>query len=212
MTQARSRRVLLGETPTGAGAPPRSLLRSTWRAARLRAVLVVALLTLVDPRLSAATAPPEHEVKAEFIERFTRFIDWPDSAFASPSAPFVVCAWGQSPLASQLEQVLSRGRLKGRPVRLLQVESRDRLSPCHILYVATRDRAAIRGIVASTRGKPLLSVGDQPGFAEEGLLINLFLDAEGFVRFEINLEATRLSGLKVSAKLIRLARLVGARR
>jgi hypothetical protein len=209
MSQAGSRRALLGAE---AGALPRSRPRLAGRVARLRAALVVAILTLVDPRLGAATAPPEHEVKAEFIERFTHFIDWPDSAFASPSAPFVVCAWGQSPLSSQLERVLSRGRLKARPVRLLQVESWDRLQPCHILYVATRDRAAIRGIVASTRGKPLLSVGDQPGFAEEGLLINLFLDAEGFVRFEINLEATRLSGLKVSAKLIRLARLVGTRK
>jgi hypothetical protein len=174
--------------------------------------LVVAILTLVHPPLSAAAAPPQHEVKAEFIERFTRFIDWPESAFASPTAPFVVCVWGQSPLTSQLEQVLSRGRLKSRSVRLLQVESRDRLQPCHILYVASRDRAVIRGIVASTRGKPLLSVGDQPGLAEEGLLINLFLDAEGFVRFEVNLDATRLSGLKVSAKLMRLARLVGSRK
>ena len=212
MTPARSRHEPLRGPAVGFGAASRDRPPFRARAARLCAALVVSIVTLVDPRVSAATPPPEHEVKAEFIERFTHFIDWPDSAFASPTAPFVVCVWGQSPLTSQLEQVLSRGRLKARPVRLLHVESRDRLQPCHILYVASRDRAVIRSVVASTRGKPLLSVGDQPGFAEEGLLINLFLDAQGFVRFEINLEATRLSGLKVSAKLLRLARLVGARK
>jgi hypothetical protein len=169
----------------------------------------------MGPQVSAAAgprSPSEHEVKAEFIERFTRFIDWPGSAFASSTAPFVVCAWGQNSLTSQLERVVNRGPIKARPVRLLYVESRDKLQPCHILYVASSDRAVIRGIVVSTRGKPTLSVGDQPGLAEEGLVINLFVDEKGFVRFEVNLEAARLSGLKISAKLLRLARLVGPRK
>jgi hypothetical protein len=77
------------------------------------------------------------------------------------------------------------------------------------LYVAAVDRDVVRGITASTRGKSILSVGDQPGFALEGLLINLVLDDEGFVRFEINRDVARVSGLKISAKLMRLARLVG---
>lgn len=209
MSHAGSLRALSGGAPARCRPTP---LRSAARAPRLSAALFFAILTWAQGRLGATPAPPQHEVKAEFIERFTRFIDWPDSAFASPAAPFVVCAWGQSPLTTQLEQVVSRGRIKQRAVRLMQVESRDRLQACHILYVASRDRAVVRGIVASTRGRPVLSVGDQPGLAEEGLLINLFLDADGYVRFEVNLEATRVSGLKVSAKLMRLARLVGARK
>lgn len=180
------------------------------RKAGLWAFPLLAALGLAQPEVSWATprarSAPEQAVKAEFIERFTRFIDWPDSAFASPSAPFIVCAWGRGPLTSQLEQVVSRQPIKGRPVRFLHVDSRDELLPCHVLYVATPDRAVVRSIVASTRGKPLLSVGDQPGFAEDGVLINLFLDTKGFVRFEINLDAARLSGLKISAKLMRLAR------
>ncbi|HYJ10882.1 MAG TPA: YfiR family protein [Polyangiaceae bacterium] len=151
-------------------------------------------------------------MKAEFIERFTHFVDWPDSAFASASSAFVVCVWGRGPLAAQLEQVVTRAPIKGRAVRVLHVESRERIPPCHILYVATHEPTVVRDIVASTRGKPILSIGDQPGLAEEGLLINLVLDQEGFVRFEINLDVARISGLKISAKLMRLARRVGTRR
>lgn len=218
MISARSRLVPSGASARksgGRGATPHAFVRFARRVARLRTALVVTVLALVQARVSSATAPrfpSEHEVKAEFIERFTHFVDWPDSAFTSSSAPFVVCVWGQNSLTSQLEQVVKRGPIKARPVRLLRVESRDKLQPCHILYVASPDRAVIRGIIASTRGKPMLSVGDQPGLAEEGLLINLFLDAKGFVRFEVNLEAARVSGLKISAKLLRLARLVGAQK
>jgi hypothetical protein len=62
------------------------------------------------------------------------------------------------------------------------------------------------------RGKPILSIGDEPGRAEDGLLVNLIVDHEGFVRFEINLDVARVSGLRISAKLLRLARRVESRR
>lgn len=186
------------------------------RPTRVLLHLAVALLLLAELPVASAAPPtnavPAHEVKAEFIERFTRFVDWPDSAFASPSSPFVVCVWGSGALATQLERVVVARRIKGRPVRVLHVGSGDRLAPCHILYVAAVERGVVRGITASTRGKSILSVGDQPGFAQDGLLINLILDDEGFVRFEINQEVAKASGLKISAKLMRLARLVGTRR
>jgi hypothetical protein len=219
MTPAGSRLVLSGAASVRRGrcpamAHPRPRLAR--RNAGLWALLLILVLSLAPSGVSWATPPariaPEQAIKAEFIERFTRFIDWPDSAFASPSAPFVVCAWGRGPLTSQLEQVVTRQPIKARPVQFLHVESRDGLPPCHLLYVATTDRAVVRGIVASSRGRPLLLVGDQPGLAEEGVLINLFLDSQGFVRFEINLEAARLSGLKISAKLMRLARSGGSRK
>lgn len=173
-------------------------------------MLITSMFALAQVCVGAAAPPraPQHEVKAEFIERFTRFVAWPDSAFASTTAAFVVCVWGSGPLASRLEQVISRRPIRDRSVRVLHVASADKLLPCHILYVATLDRDVVREIVAATRGRPLLSVGDQPGFAEQGMLINLVLDHEGFVRFEINRETARRSGLKISAKLMRLARLV----
>jgi hypothetical protein len=215
MTPAESRLVPSGWAPARRGRP-RSAVRLLGPIRRLCAALVIAAFALVEPRITSAapsaSAPPEHQVKAEFIERFTRFVDWPDSAFASSSSAFVVCVWGRGPLASQLERVVTRAPIKGRAVRVLHVESRERIQPCHILYVATHEPAVVRDIVASTRGKPILSIGDQPGLAEEGLLINLVLDREGFVRFELNLDVARISGLKISAKLIRLARRVGTRR
>lgn len=186
------------------------------RPSRALVQLVAALLLLAQLPVAWASPPtdpvPAYAVKAEFIERFTRFVDWPEAVFASPSSAFVVCVWGSGALATQLERVVATRRIKGRPARVLHVGPGDRLTPCHILYVAAVDREVVRGITASTRGKSILSVGDQPGFAQEGLLINLILDDEGFVRFEINQEVARASGLKISAKLMRLARLVGSHR
>lgn len=150
----------------------------------------------------------EYEVKAEFIERFTRFVVWPESVFASADSAFVVCVLGTGPLAAQLERVVGRGKLKDRSARLQHVEQNDALDGCHILFVAVADRGAVRSVMHRTRGKPILSIGDQPGFAEAGVLINLIIDEDGAVRFEINREVADASGLKISAKLMRLARFV----
>lgn len=186
------------------------------RPPRVIAQLVAAFMVLLRPHGAGASQPadevPVYDVEAEFIERFTRFVDWPDSVFASRSSPFVACTWGLGPLSTKLEQALTRRQIKLRPVRVLRVDTIGKLAPCHILYLATADREVVRSVSAYAYGKPLLSVGDQPGMAQAGLLMNLVVDDEGFVRFEINRDVARASGLKISAKLMRLARLVGERR
>ena len=187
-----------------------------FRSPRILVQLAAALSLLAWPSGGWAVPPsgevPAYEVEAEFIERFTRFIDWPDSAFAASGSPFVVCSWGASPLSTQLERTLSNRHIKSRPVRVVRVASLDKLSICHVLYLAVSDRGVVRGVSAYGYGKPLLTVGDQPGLAEAGMLINLVVDDDGYVRFEINRDVAKASGLKISAKLMRLARLVEVRR
>lgn len=176
--------------------------------------LVAAFLATASSNVGAtppATALPESQVKAEFIERFTRFVDWPDSAFPSRTSSFVVCVWGSGALSEQLERIVVRRAIKARTVRVVHVGSGEQLSACHLLYVSTTEPRVVRAVSSMTRGRAILSVSDQPGFAEEGMLINLILNDDGFVRFEINREVARASGLKISAKLLRLARLVGER-
>jgi sensor domain CHASE-containing protein len=51
-----------------------------------------------------------------------------------------------------------------------------------------------------------LTVADSDGFAQLGIDINLLLDDDGHVRFEICANELRRSGLNVSAQLLRLAR------
>ncbi len=181
--------------------------------------VLTAGLALVITTAASASSPPgvaqsytESEVKAEFIERITRFVTWPESAFESEISPFAVCVYGTGPVAPHLQRIVARGRIKDRPARFLPVGPHDLLTGCHVLYVATTDRAEVRAVAARALGKPILSVADQPGSAEVGIIVNLVLDAEGHVRLEINGETARVSGLKISAKLMRLAQLVGEQR
>ena len=51
-------------------------------------------------------------------------------------------------------------------------------------------------------------MGEEPGFAERGGTINFFLE-ENRIRFEINTEVAKQDQLKISSKLLSLAKIVG---
>jgi len=154
-----------------------------------------------------AVRQPEHAVKAEFIERFTVFTEWPGSALAS-RAPFVVCIAGDGPLRAALERVVSQRPIKQHPARVKHVDDSAALTECHLLYIAPNRDAGLAALLRRTAGRPILTVGDSTGWGARGVMVNLFVDSQSYVRFEINLDSANASGLKISAKLLRLARTI----
>jgi hypothetical protein len=173
------------------------------------------LLAAIAAWATVAWCPPaaadelEYPVKAQVIERFTRFIDWPTQSFAGPDAPFVLCIMGSSPIEPHLERIAQR-RVKERRTELRRLKPSADASACHLLFIAPGERAHLKAILAKLSGKPVVTVGDAEGFAREGVLINLILDEDGHVRFEISSSELRKSGLNVSAQLLRLARMVSS--
>jgi hypothetical protein len=158
----------------------------------------------------ARAQPSEYAIKAEFIERFTRFIDWPQEAFPSPEAPFVLCVMGDNPFGDYLERLARERRVKDRKVRLLQIARVSEVDACHLVFIAASERNREREVVARTQGKSILTIGDTPGFAEVGVILNFFLEQDR-IRFEINLDEARRTGLTFSSKLLKLARVVPPR-
>ncbi|HEX3130711.1 MAG TPA: YfiR family protein, partial [Thermoanaerobaculia bacterium] len=97
------------------------------------------------------------------------------------------------------ETVGERGLLVQRP------DSLDDLRDCHVLFVSRSERGRLPEVLAQVQGEPVLTVGDTDGFLKAGGIINFVLD-ENKVRFQINPEAAERSRLKISSKLLRLAK------
>jgi hypothetical protein len=176
--------------------------------ATVRLWLLVLLAAWFAGRPKVASADElEYVVKAEFIERFTRFIDWPPSAFQSPDSPFVIGLTKDSPLNRYIEKLAQRP-IKDRKAVVRHIESLAELSGCHLVFIPATDRPHLRQILERLSNKPTLTVSDTEGFGNEGVLINLYVTKEGVVRFEINALEMKRSGLKVSSQLLRIARLI----
>lgn len=170
-------------------------------------VLLSFFLIAASGSLAAdAQQAAEYQLKAEFLERFTRFIEWP--SLAGDSGPFLIGVVGRNPFGAHLEQIAASRRVKGRRVEVVYFDDAAKIADCHVLFISSSEKERLQSILSLTRSKPILTVSDTSGFASAGVLINFYAAGES-VRFEINEAAVERSGLRVSSKLFKLARLVG---
>lgn len=165
-------------------------------------------MALLSAPLLAAGPYREEEVKAEFLERFAQFIDWPEGSLGDQAAPFSLCILGRTSLQPYLEEMASSRKIKERPIALREVNDALSIEGCDLLWISTMAEGTLGRVLAKTTGKPVLTVSDTAGFAERGVLINLQLQ-DNRVGFEINLAQARRSGLHFSSKLLKLGRIVG---
>lgn len=178
-----------------------------WRKGLVGVASVVAAVFCARPARGQDRGVTEAVLKAEFVERFTRFIDWPRDAMAA-GAPFRVCVIGTSPVAAPLEQLARMRRFKGRTASFVRVTTLDGMAACHLVFIGGSERQRIDDIVARTVGRPILTVGDTDGYSPRGVIINLYR-SQSRLRFEINIVAALDSGLRFRSKLLKLARVTG---
>jgi hypothetical protein len=166
-----------------------------------RPVLAALLLAFTaHSRTTAQDVSKEYRVKAAFLYNFVKFVEWPSR---TDPGPIVICVAGQNPFGSVLVETIRGETVVGRTL-----ESRVILEPdggCHVIFVPAGANAS--AYLGAARGTPRLTVGESPDFIQQGGLVRFYLDA-GTVRFEINRERAERSGLRISSRLLQLARLV----
>lgn len=155
-------------------------------------------------RIEAEEHRREYRIKAAFLYNFAKFTLWPTGSFVDSEAPFRICVYGEDPFGAALESIAGK-RVQGHRVEVARPSDLDRDTSCHLLFVSESEAPNLAPILAKLRLRPVLTVADMPGFADAGGIINLKINEEDKIRFEINLAGARLAGLRLSAKLLSLA-------
>jgi hypothetical protein len=163
-----------------------------------------AALLLVSAAASSQPEADEAGVKAAFLYNFTKFVELPDSAFATPSAPFVVCVFAAADFRRKLEAILQGEQVRGRPISVAPTAPQD-VRACHMVYFSMAESERQARILAGLRQSPVLSVGEGRRFLEQGGLI-AFLIENDRVRFAISKRGADTAGLTVKSQLLRVAR------
>jgi len=156
-----------------------------------------------------APGSKEYAVKAAFLFNFTKFVEWPAAAFADDSAPLVIGILGDDPFGPALDEIVQGETVQKRTVVVRRKLQLADLKGCQVLFVSKTEHARLARIVADLGEASVLTVGDMEGFARHGGVINFYLE-ENKVRFEINPDAARSKGLKLSSQLLKLGRIVGS--
>lgn len=185
------------------GKPERRFNRRDW-------LFGMTCLWLAGAWAAAADIGPaagEYQVKATFIYNFTKFTDWPSSAFASSNAPIVIGIVGEDPFGKTMDDVVRGEALGGRPFVVKRLRADEDLRSCHLLFISRSEKERLPAVLSQLKGSSVLTVSEINGFAERGGMVNLTL-ANKSVKVEINQTAAEQAGLQISAKLLKLARLV----
>ena len=149
----------------------------------------------------------EYELKATILYNLSKFVEWPPLSYADSQAPTVLCILGQDPFGNSLKTLGQRQDTNGRPVSIRQLKNENGIRDCHVLYVSTSERKTVAQIFEKLKGSSVLTVGEISQFAAQGGVIQFTLEDKQ-VHFEINLDAASRMALKISSRLLVLARIV----
>jgi hypothetical protein len=152
----------------------------------------------------------EYLIKAGFIYNFAKLVEWPATAFPQPDSPIVIGILGNDPFGTTLDRIVADKKISGRVISVKRVKwSKDfkELKDCNILFVSSSEKEHIDSVVEAMKGLPILTIGDAPGFAKRGGIINFTLE-DNKVRFEVNVEAAKHADLTISSRLLTLAKIV----
>jgi len=156
----------------------------------------------------AQDRPTDYQVKAAFLEKFGKFVEWPERAFGGPAAPVVIGVFGDNPFGDALRSFAETDTINGRPVFVREIKTFSDLTNCHVIFVPASESAANRDVLAAAAGLPVLTVGETDEFFDAGGMIEFIIENKQ-VHFRIRNEAARAAGLKISSKLLILARRAG---
>jgi hypothetical protein len=147
----------------------------------------------------------EYAVKAAFLLNFARFTEWPPKAFATTGAPIEICVMGSDPFGAMLDELVDSETVNGRKILVRRLKGPPAAQTCQILFVDSQlknMRRALEGVESDA-----LTISEGSRFIQEGGMIALVIENRR-VRFDINQKAVEEHGLKLSSRLLSIARSV----
>lgn len=161
--------------------------------------------TAAQPANQAA----EHQVKAAFLYKFVGFVEWPAASFARADSPFVIGVAGAPALADELAAIVSGRNVNGRQFAIRRLDRGEAADGHHVLFVGRSAQARGSALLASARGQPVLTVTEAEDGFPAGSIIN-FVVVDDKVRFDVAARHAEAENLRISARLLAVARKIVA--
>jgi hypothetical protein len=149
----------------------------------------------------------EYHVKAAFLFHFAQLADWPAETFSSGDVHLNFCTFGEDPFGGELEKTVEGKLIGSRSVRVLHLKQPQDIRGCQILFLGKRESKRAPALLEMLANTSVLTVGESDGFIHQGGMIRLSVENDR-ISFEINLATAERAGIKMSSKLLLLAKSV----
>lgn len=171
---------------------------------------IISVLFLSIPVLCSAQEGQtlrELQVKSAYLYNFTKFIYWNPNPDTTSSKSFTIGLVQADEIANLLEEYTNSG-LSQSNIQIRKLDSIDSdYTGCQLIYIDSSQKNQVPYLLETLKGMKVLTVSDILDFAKEGGMIGFALE-KGKIRIEMNLSEITKAGLKVSAKLIEVSRII----
>lgn len=162
------------------------------------------LLALLGLLLAAGAAAAERDleakVKAAYLYHLTKFVEWP----ALPATEVRICVLGSEAVGAMMSDLGNR-QVRDRPLKI-EVDTVTDPAQCQVLFIGRADKR-LPDLLKRVRGASVLTVSDLDDFARRGGMVGFVIES-GKIKLEINPDNARAAHLRVSGRLLELARTV----
>ena len=145
----------------------------------------------------------EANLKAVFIYNFINYIDWGNSENENE---FVIGIIGSSEIDNPIAEIAKTNLAKNKTIVIRHFNKVDDIRNCQMLFIPKNSPFSLKSVLEKI-DKGVLTISDEPGLAKQGAAFNFVL-VNNKLKFEVNLKAVYLSGVRVSSQLLKLAIIV----
>lgn len=139
---------------------------------------------------------------------FAQFVQWPSTVFASADEPFRIGILGDDPFDGFIDETVKGEKVDGHPLIIRRYGSAEEAQGCQILFISRSEAGRMGEILATLKGRNILTVADSGDFIENGGVVR-FVTEDEKIHFKISLEAAKLAKLTISSQVLRLAKIAG---
>lgn len=166
-----------------------------------RILLVLVLLLVSRVAGFAQTEKPMHEIHAQMIYNFIKYIQWPND---SEPGEFIVGIIGEDDVFNTLKSYYD-GKPKGaKKYSIRKLSGAEEVAVCAVVYIGKNKSGQFENVKNAVAGKPVLTITDSFNLGKKGSCIN-FKVIDGKLKFELNQASITASTLKVASQLSSMA-------
>jgi hypothetical protein len=172
---------------------------------RIGPILILFLCGLPLPAQTQADA--EYRSKANFLSKFPIFVEWPVDVSLPDHGAFRICVFGHFPFGTSLAEITGGTSMHDRRVEILWIRKEQESQACQVLFISRSEEKRYSQVLEPVRGRSVLTVGETPEFLAAGGIVN-FAMQDGTLQFDVNLAEANRAHLRISSRLLALARRV----
>ncbi|MCP4696254.1 MAG: YfiR family protein [Gammaproteobacteria bacterium] len=172
-------------------------------------IMLCLFLSLWGGNCAALSEAREYQVKAVFLLNFAGFVTWPDAAFASARAPFHICVLGENPFGNALNLTVKNEYVGEHAIMVEYLNNPKKIAHCHILFINRSEKKRLPELLERLQQHPVFTISDMDDFVVRGGMVQFFKHGKRRkVRFYVDPKTIKKTGLRISADILRFARIV----